>query len=178
MIAFALLQITYFQNTYAQNSMPEAKEHFLKFNNVSGDYAYIFGKKDTTLGGFRYPLPYLARVLESVEEPWQFYAGPDKWSYNCKDAIPVGNRPMSESFFVYEKNNRFYLIMHEIWMVGELYILEDGKILISFNVRDVFENVESYRARFLRVPIKLITDENTRKFNFRRSDNRNLPDRM
>ena len=99
----------------------------------SGDHTYIFGVKDTTLGGFKYPLPYLARVSESIEEPWQFYAGPDTWSYNCKDALPVGDRPMSESFYVYEKNGKFYLIMHEIWMAGELFILEADNITGPWN---------------------------------------------
>jgi len=94
----------------------------------SGDHTYIFGVKDTTSGAFTYPLPYVARVSESIEEPWEFYAGPDTWSFDCKKAVPVGDRPMSESFYVYEKNGKFYLIMHEIWLVGELFILEADKI--------------------------------------------------
>ncbi|MGD9977436.1 MAG: hypothetical protein AB7S54_05825 [Bacteroidales bacterium] len=99
----------------------------------SGNYTYIFGVKDTTAGGFTYPLPYLARVNQSVDEPWQFYSGSDSWSYSCNDAKPLGDRPMSESFFVYEYNNKFYLIMHEIWTVGELYILEADKITGPWN---------------------------------------------
>lgn len=97
------------------------------------DYTYIFGKKDTTINGFSYPIPMLARVKESVNEPWEFYAGSDIWSYDCENAKPIGDRPMSESFFVYEKNDKFYLIMHEIWMVGELYILESDKITGPWN---------------------------------------------
>ena len=99
----------------------------------SGDYTYIFGIKDTTSGSFTYPVPYLARVSESIDEPWQFYAGPDTWSADCDDAVPVGDRPMSESFYVYEKNGKFYLIMHEIWLVGELFILEADKITGPWN---------------------------------------------
>jgi hypothetical protein len=99
----------------------------------SGEYTYIFGKKDTTSGGLTWPVPCLARVKESVDEPWQFYAGLDNWSYNCQDAKPVGDRLMSESFYVYEKNNKFYLIMHEIWTVGELFILESDKITGPWN---------------------------------------------
>ncbi len=94
----------------------------------SGGFTYIFGIKDTTSGGFTYPLPYLARVSETIDEPWQFYAGNDTWSFDIGDAVPLGDRPMSESFYVYEKNGKFYLIMHEIWLVGELYILEANKI--------------------------------------------------
>jgi len=101
----------------------------------SGDHTYIFGVKDTTSGQYTYPLPYLARVSETIEEPWEFYAGPDTWSRNIADAVPVGNRPMSESFYVYERNGRFYLLMHEIWLVGELWVLEAGKITGPWNTR-------------------------------------------
>ncbi|HOF20983.1 MAG TPA: hypothetical protein PLO24_06990 [Bacteroidales bacterium] len=101
----------------------------------SGEYTYIFGVKDTTAGIFTYPLPYLARVNESIDEPWQFYAGSGNWSYNCSEAVPVGDRPMSESFYVYEKNGRFYLIMHEIWLKGELFILEADRITGPWNRR-------------------------------------------
>jgi hypothetical protein len=99
----------------------------------SAGYTYIFGVKDTTSQNMTWPIPYLARVTNSINEPWQFYAGPDKWSYDCKEARPVGDRPMSESLFVYEKNNKFYLIMHEIWLVGELFILEADKITGPWN---------------------------------------------
>ncbi|MFA5820139.1 MAG: hypothetical protein WC854_12780 [Bacteroidales bacterium] len=99
----------------------------------SANYTYIFGLKDTSSGSMKWSIPYLARVTQSVDEPWQFYAGSDSWSYNCKEAKPVGDRPMSESFFVYEKNNKFYLIMHEIWTVGELYIMEADKITGPWN---------------------------------------------
>jgi hypothetical protein len=99
----------------------------------SGDHTYIFGVKDTTSGGLTYPLPYLARVSESIEEPWQFYADSETWSYDCNDARPVGDRPMSESFYVFEKNGKFYLIMHEIWLVGELFILEADNITGPWN---------------------------------------------
>ena len=97
------------------------------------DFTYIFGKKEITLDGFTYPIPMLARVTNSVSEPWEFYAGSDSWSYNCEDAKSIGDRPMSESFFVYEKNNKYYLIMHEIWMVGELFILEADEITGPWN---------------------------------------------
>ncbi len=99
----------------------------------SAGYTYIFGVKDTISGSIKWAIPYLARVTQSINEPWQFYAGSDKWSYNCKEARPVGDRPMSESFYVYEKNNKFYLIMHEIWTVGELFILEADKITGPWN---------------------------------------------
>jgi len=97
------------------------------------DHTYIFGVKDTTEGIFKYPVPVLARVVTSVDEPWQFYAGNGNWSFNCKDAVLIGDRPMSESFFVYEKNNHYYLIMHEIWMVGELYLLEADELTGPWN---------------------------------------------
>lgn len=96
-------------------------------------YKYIFGKKDTVVNGHKYPLPLLARVVNSVEEPWQFYAGNDRWSKICSEAVPIGDRPMSESFFVHEKNGKFYLIMHEIWLLGELYILESDKLTGPWN---------------------------------------------
>jgi len=99
----------------------------------NGGYKYIFGKKDTVVNGHKYPLPMLARVENSVNEPWQFYAGNDRWSDSCSEAVPVGDRPMSESFFVYEKNGKFYLIMHEIWLIGELYILESDKLTGPWN---------------------------------------------
>jgi hypothetical protein len=99
----------------------------------SAGYTYIFGVRDTTVQNMKYPVPYLARVTNSINEPWQFYAGSDTWSYDCKEARPVGDRPMSESFYVYEKNNKFYLIMHEIWLVGQLYILEADKITGPWN---------------------------------------------
>jgi hypothetical protein len=99
----------------------------------SAGYTYIFGVKDTTSQNMTWPVPYLARVTNSINEPWQFYAGPDMWTYDCNEAVPVGDRPMSESFYVYEKNNKFYLIMHEIWTVGELYILESDKITGPWN---------------------------------------------
>lgn len=99
----------------------------------SGDYTYIFGVKDTTAEGMTWPVPYLARVGQSIDNPWEFYAGTKGWSTFCDDAKPVGNRPMSESFYVYEKNNKFYLIMHEIWTVGELYILEADAITGPWN---------------------------------------------
>ena len=97
------------------------------------DYTYIFGKKDTTAEGMTWTIPMLARVTNSVSEPWEFYAGSDTWSYHCEDAKPIGDRPMSESFTVYEKNDKFYLIMHEIWMVGELYILEADELTGPWN---------------------------------------------
>ncbi len=75
----------------------------------------------------------LARVENSVDEPWQFYAGDDSGLTNCSEAVPVGDRPMSESFYVYEKNGKFYLIMHEIWLIGELYILESDKLTGPWN---------------------------------------------
>jgi hypothetical protein len=96
-------------------------------------YKYIFGKKDTLVDGLKYPIPMLARVENSVDEPWQFYAGDDQWTYECSEAVPVGDRPMSESFFVYEKNNKYYLIMHEIWLIGELYILESDQLTGPWN---------------------------------------------
>ena len=97
------------------------------------DYTYIFGVKDTVVDGLKYPVPMLARVVTSVDEPWQFYAGNDNWSFNCMDAVPIGDRPMSESFSVYETNGKFYLIMHEIWLVGELYLLEAGNLTGPWN---------------------------------------------
>ena len=97
------------------------------------DYTYIFGKKDTTADGMTWPVPMLARVTNSVSEPWEFYAGSNTWTYNCEDAKSIGDRPMSESFFVYEKNDKFYLIMHEIWTVGELFILEADKLSGPWN---------------------------------------------
>lgn len=103
--------------------------HILKRDN----YTYIFGKKDTTSGDYTYPIPMLARVTNSVSEPWEFYAGADNWSYNCEEAKPIGDRPMSESFYVFEQNNMFYIIMHEIWTVGELYILEADQITGPYN---------------------------------------------
>ncbi|MCK5136739.1 MAG: hypothetical protein KAR19_13195 [Bacteroidales bacterium] len=96
-------------------------------------YKYIFGKKDTVVDGYKYPVPMLARVENSVDEPWQFFAGDNQWSYNCSEAKPIGDRPMSESYFVYEKNNKFYLIMHEIWLIGELYILESDQLTGPWN---------------------------------------------
>ena len=40
---------------------------------------------------------------------------------------------MSESFFVYKKNDKYYLIMHEIWLIGELYILEADQLTGPWN---------------------------------------------
>lgn len=114
---------------YITDSTMRFGTHVLKRD----DFTYIFGKKDTLIGGFKYPLPMLARVENSVSEPWEFYAGSGSWSFNCKEAEPIGDRPMSESFFVYEKNNKFYLIMHEIWLIGELYILESDEITGPWN---------------------------------------------
>jgi hypothetical protein len=96
-------------------------------------YKYIFGKKDTVVETLKYPVPMLARVQNSVDEPWQFYAGGDSWSYDCNDAVPIGDRPMSESYFVYEKDGKFYLIMHEIWFVQELYILQADSLTGPWN---------------------------------------------
>jgi hypothetical protein len=96
-------------------------------------YKYIYGKKDTIVDGLKYPVPMLARVVNSVDEPWQFYAGDEKWTYDCSQAKPIGDRPMSESYFVYEKNDKYYLIMHEIWLIGELYILEADKLTGPWN---------------------------------------------
>lgn len=101
----------------------------------SDQHTYIFGVNDTTIGSYTYPLPYLARVSETIEEPWEFYAGHDTWSYNLADAVPVGNRAMSESFYVYEQNGKFYMVMHEIWLVGELWILEADKITGPWNTK-------------------------------------------
>jgi hypothetical protein len=97
------------------------------------DYTYIFGVKDTVVDLYRYPVPMLARVDSSVDEPWQFYAGNGTWSYACADAVPIGDRPMSESFFIYEQDNKFYLIMHEIWLIGELYLLEADELTGPWN---------------------------------------------
>lgn len=99
----------------------------------SGEYTYIFGVKDTTSGGMTWPLAYLARVKQSIDESWEFYSGSDSWSPDCREAKPIGDRPMSESFYVYEKDGKFYLIMHEIWLVGKLYILEADKITGPWN---------------------------------------------
>jgi hypothetical protein len=98
-----------------------------------GGYKYIFGKKDTVVSGNKYPVPMLARVEKSVEEPWQFYAGEERWSTDCREAVPVGDRPMSESFFVYEKNDKYYLLMHEIGLIGELHILESDQLTGPWN---------------------------------------------
>ena len=97
------------------------------------DYTYIFGKKDTVVDGLKYPVPMLARVKESVEERWQFYAGDGNWTCNCIEAVPIGDRPMSESFFVHEHNGKFYLIMHEIWLIGELWLLEADSLTGPWN---------------------------------------------
>jgi hypothetical protein len=75
----------------------------------------------------------LARVKESVEEPWQFYAGNGNWTFTCSEAVPIGDRPMSESFFVHEHNGKFYLIMHEIWLIGELWLLEADSLTGPWN---------------------------------------------
>ena len=75
----------------------------------------------------------LARVEESVDDPWEFYAGGGSWTTDCSMAVPVGNRPMSESFFVYKKNNKYYMLMHEIWLIGALYILEADAITGPWN---------------------------------------------
>ena len=118
------------------------------------DYTYIFGKKSISLNGFNYPIPMLARVTNSVSEPWEFYAGSDTWSFNCEEAIPVGDRPMSESFFVYEENDKFYLIMHEIWGVGELFILEADEITgpwdraSSGGIEKIFCIIPPYASNF------------------------------
>jgi len=96
-------------------------------------FKYIYGKKDTVVDGFKYPVPMLARVESSVDEPWQFYSGNDTWTYNCSEAVPIGDRPMSESFFVHEKDGKYYLLMHEIWLIGELYILESDKLTGPWN---------------------------------------------
>lgn len=101
----------------------------------SDQHTYIFGVRDTTIGVFKYPLPYLARVSQTIEEPWEFFAGADTWSHDLADAVPVGDRAMSESFYVYEKNGKFYLMMHEIWLVGELWILEADKITGPWNTK-------------------------------------------
>ncbi len=98
----------------------------------SGNYTYIFGVKDTTSGGMTWPLPYLARCKESINEPWEFYAGNGLWTLRCEDSKPVGD-VVSESFYVYEKDKKYYLIMHEIWTVGELYILEADSITGPWN---------------------------------------------
>jgi hypothetical protein len=96
-------------------------------------YTYIFGKKDTVVNGKKIAFPMLARVEQSVEEPWQFYAGEERWSTRCAEAVPVGDRPMSESFFVYEKKGKYYLLMHEIDLIGELHILESDKLTGPWN---------------------------------------------
>ena len=112
--------------------------HILERN----DYTYIFGVKDTTADDMTWSIPVLARYENSISEPWEFYAGSGNWSYNYEDLRTIGDRPMSESFFVYEKNDKFYLIMHEIWTVGELYILEADNITGPFN-RDLTGGVEN-----------------------------------
>ncbi len=96
-------------------------------------FKYIFGKKDTVVGGLKYPVPMLARVDSTVDEPWQFYAGEGNWTYDCRSAVPVGDRPMSESFFVHKMNGKYYLIMHEIWLIGELFILEADALTGPWN---------------------------------------------
>ncbi len=96
-------------------------------------YTYIFGKKDTVVNGLKYPVPMLARVESSVDDPWEFFTGDGTWSFECSKAVPVGNRPMSESFFVYKKGDKYYLLMHEIWLIGELYILEADALTGPWN---------------------------------------------
>ncbi len=96
-------------------------------------YIYIFGVKDTSACGLNWSLPILARTKKSISEPWEFYAGQGKWSKNQDDIKTIGDRPMSESYFILEKDEKFYLIMHEIWTVGELYIIEANDITGPFN---------------------------------------------
>jgi len=96
-------------------------------------YTYIYGKKDTLVDGYKYPVPMLARAEHSVDEPWEFYSGDGNWSYNCNEAVPVGDRPMSESYYVYKKNGKYYLIMHEIRLIGELFILQADQLTGPWN---------------------------------------------
>jgi hypothetical protein len=92
------------------------------------DFTYIFGVRDTTIGGMSYPLPYLARAENSVMNQWEFYSGNESWSNKFSDAQPIGTRAMPESFYVHKHNGSYYLLMHEIWLVGKLYILKSDKI--------------------------------------------------
>lgn len=87
-------------------------------------YTYIFGKKDTTQNDWTWALPYLARANGSVTGTWEFFAGNNQWSENSGDAVPVGDRPVGESFSVIKHNGVYYMMLHEIWMVPELFILK------------------------------------------------------
>lgn len=98
-----------------------------------GAYTYIFGKRDTTENGWTWPLPYLARTSGSVTEQWEFYDGNQGWTSNSFEAVPIGDRPVSESFFVCKEDGKYYMLMHEIWLVPELYILQADSITGPWN---------------------------------------------
>jgi hypothetical protein len=97
------------------------------------DYTYIFGKKDTTENNWTWPLPYLARTEGSVTGSWEFFAGNDQWSENSDEAVPVGDRPVSETFSVIKNDQAYYMLTHEIWLVPELYILKSQSLTGPWN---------------------------------------------
>ncbi|MCF8302950.1 MAG: hypothetical protein K9I94_06700 [Bacteroidales bacterium] len=107
------------------------------------DYTYVFGKKDTTQNTWTWLLPYLARVENSVMGDWEFYAGNDQWSEHSEDAVPIGDRPISESLSVHEQNGSFYLVQHEIWLDSKLIIQKSDKITGPWNTSNTggIENV-------------------------------------
>ena len=48
--------------------------------------------------------------------------------------------------------------------LAHVQYIENNELLVSYcvnsrNVRDVFDNVDNYRARFLRVPMEIILNE-------------------
>lgn len=96
-------------------------------------YVYIYGKKTMTDGNFQWKIPYLARSEGSVTGPWEFYSGNGNWYPDCDSAAPIGDRPVGETYYVWEENNEFYLLMHETFMVDELVVMKADELTGPFN---------------------------------------------
>ncbi|MCF8231036.1 MAG: hypothetical protein K9J27_02515 [Bacteroidales bacterium] len=96
-------------------------------------YVYIYGKKIMSDGNFQWKIPYLARTENSVTGQWEFYAGNGDWSPECDSAAPIGDRPVGETFYVWEEENGFYMLMHETFLVDELVVLKADELTGPFN---------------------------------------------
>ena len=96
-------------------------------------YTYIFGKKSMEDGDLQWKIPYLARAENSVAGALEFYAGSGDWSPHCDSAAPIGDRPVEETYYVYEKDGAFYMLMHETFLQKELVVLKADELTGPYN---------------------------------------------
>lgn len=163
----------------------------------SGDYNYIFGRKEEGNPDWHIPYIHLARVpIGNLMGDWEFYDG-SNWTNDPLTSLRITDHPVSQQYGVFYHESKYVLISQQIWLGTQIYSLtsqelegpwenevllydtplpfddmltynayphpqfdENNELLISYNSNgsfwEIFNNVELYRPRFIRVPYTMI----------------------